>query len=109
MVCSRVIARGLKHCPNEGKVWRQLPVRSRNNGWRLRHDVDPPAPLRDLAKRAVVACGYDFGAVDMLYIPPSDQQQEQGWVLEINRMPGLDDYTATAYARAFIREASRTR
>lgn len=95
MFLGHSIARGLKF--QAEPPWRKLPVRSRSNGWRLRHDVAPPEGLRDLAKKAVEAVGYDFGAVDLLV-----QEDGTQTVLEINRAAGCDNYTASAYAQAIV-------
>lgn len=87
------IARGKKVL--QGEPWRHLQVRSRNNGWRLDHTQTPPKGLRKFAKSMVAAVGYDFGACDILVCP------DGGYcALEVNKAPGLDEYTATAYAEA---------
>lgn len=91
----RSIARGLK--VQTGVTRRRMPVRNRANGWTMVHDVEPPRGLRTLAKKAVAACGYDFGAVDILV-----GEDGAAWVLEVNRAPGLDQSTATAYVKAFL-------
>jgi len=70
-------------------------IRSRRRGWRMRHDVDPSRGLRPAAKAAVEALGYDFGAVDLVLT-----REGQMYVLEVNKQPGLDDYTAQKYAVA---------
>lgn len=93
------IARGLK--VQAGPATRRLLVRSRSNGWRMRHDLDPPKGLRPLAAKAVAALGYDFGAVDILQLTEPDAKgRVRGMVLEVNSAPGLSNYTAQAYARA---------
>lgn len=93
----RVIARGLK--VQTGPKTRKMPVRSRNNGWTLTHDQEPPAYIREAARKAVAAVGYNFGAVDILEttIPP------YGYcLLEVNSAPALgSDYTIEAYRKAF--------
>lgn len=94
-----VIARG--HKVQVGGPVRVEAVRNRRNNWRLEHTSDPPKGLRTLAKKAVAACGYDWGAVDL--IVGADGQQ---YVLEVNRAPGLDNYTCEAYVRGFKRLAN---
>ena len=70
-------------------------VRSRRLGWVMAHNVDPPEGLRTLAKRAVAACGYDLGAVDILETP------QGGVVLEVNSRPAVrDPYTIERYTQA---------
>lgn len=97
------IARGTKHfvlgteSPRIHRRRRDLPIRNRLFGYRMRHDIEPPSGLRRLAKQAVTAMGYDFGAVDIVCGPNGPH------VLEVNKAPGLDNYTARAYARAIER------
>ena len=74
--------------------------RSRRFGWRLRHKCEMPDAVRDAAKRAVAACGYSFGAVDVLWV------NEAPVVLEVNRAPGLDTVTASAYIRALEKKVT---
>lgn len=98
----KCIARGLKwqaHPPN-----RKQPVRNRQNGWLIRHDIDPPKGLRPIAKRAVESLGYDFAAVDLLVTQKNDLGEvSEAYVLEANKSPGSDPYTAHAYASAISR------
>ncbi len=94
------IARGLKTPPTivdyDAPV-RDPIIRSRRLGWHMRHDVDPPKALRELAKQAVAAVGYDLGAVDLLELA-----EGSGVVLEVNSRPAVrDEYTLAAYAAAF--------
>lgn len=84
-------------------TWHHLgiQIRSRRLGWTLRHDQPPANPLRELAKNAVQACGYDLGAVDILELGPGLYR-----VLEVNSRPAVrDDYTLTAYTKAIRRWA----
>lgn len=96
----RSIARGKKVQVEE--PWRKLLVRNRSNGWRLDHTTDPPEAVREAAKAAVAACGYDFGAVDLLVLADNSVV-----VLEVNKAPGLDDYTASKYAEALRKVAAK--
>lgn len=98
----RVIARGIKHYTGtKGKA--KFEIRSRRKGWRLRHDIDPPQAVRDAARKAVAALGYDFGAVDLLIRDPDDAIV----ILEVNSAPGLDNYTADRYVKAITRTFKR--
>jgi hypothetical protein len=77
--------------------------RSWRSGWKLVAtpactDTLPPA-ARDLAKRAVAALGYKFGAVDI-----GTQANGEPIVFEVNSQPGLKGSTVRCYAQAFIRE-----
>lgn len=77
--------------------------RSWRSGWKL---VATPATTetlppqaRDLAKAAVAALGYHFGAVDI-----GTKEDGSPIVFEVNSQPGIEGGTVTCYARAFIRE-----
>lgn len=87
------IARGLK--VQVGPPILKLPLRNRRNGWNMVHCAEPPKGVRTLAKRMVEALGYLYGACDIIVDPAGCQ-----WALEVNTRPGLDDYTAAAYAKA---------
>ena len=99
----RSIARGVKHYVGDKEL--EYEIRSRRRGWRLRHDIDPPEAVREAARKAVLALGYVFGAVDVLVRDPDDVPV----VLEVNSAPGLDNYTATKYAEAIVRYVKRQR
>jgi hypothetical protein len=71
----RVINRGLEF------------VRARRNGWHMRLDVPAPKDLRPLARRAVEALEYDFGAVDILDCGIDNDPRFV--VLEVNAAPAL--------------------
>lgn len=95
-------------------------VRSRRNGWRLQHTDEPPVGAKFYAKTAVEGLGYLWGAVDMLQVDltqlngdlvenydklverknKTKSPMEAFVVLEVNQMPGMDDYTAQQYAKA---------
>lgn len=72
-------------------------IRNRRTGWRLLHKCPSVQGLREVAKAAVAACGYHFGAVDILVTTDGPV------VLEVNRAPGLDECTGMAYIRALER------
>lgn len=59
-------------------------IRSRRNGWRMALDQPPPRGLRPVARAAVEALDYDFGAVDVLELEDGVFK-----VLEVNSAPGL--------------------
>jgi hypothetical protein len=117
------IARGRKS--KVENIAKQLSsyVRSRRNGWRLLHTDEPPQGAKFYAKNATKALSYLWGAVDMLQVDlarlPKDCIQnyerletslaksnlQPFVVLEVNQMPGMDNYTATAYANSIARYA----
>ena len=72
-------------------------VHSRRNGWHLDYSAqDAPEGMRELAKRAVAALGYLYGAVDVLQDPTGKL-----WVLEVNSAPALrDENTVASYVKA---------
>lgn len=71
-------------------------VRAWDGGWRISYDgVSSTQAHRDIAHRAVVALGLDFGAVDI-----GERADGSLIVLEVNRAPGLEGGTVDAYARA---------
>lgn len=63
-------------------------IRSRDNGWRMRHlnFHRVPRVAINAAKKAVKIVGLDFGAVDIIY-----GEDNNAYVLEVNTGPGLDD------------------
>ncbi len=93
----RSIGRGLK--VQTGESTRVQPVRNRNNGWTLRHDVEPSHDVRLTASRAVQSINYNFGAVDLIELKDS-----RIVVLEVNSAPALrSDYTLNVYTEAITR------
>lgn len=71
-------------------------IRSLDGGWRIRYDeFHSRKPQRELAARALTALGLDFGAVDI-----GRKRDGTFIVLEVNRAPGLEGNTITAYAEA---------
>lgn len=75
-------------------------IRSLQSGWKISYDgVSVRQAHRDLAHSACQALGLDFGAVDIA------EERDTGRliVLEVNRAPGLDGGTITAYANAIQR------
>jgi len=78
-------------------------IRSESSGWTLvaRPDLTALVPrgARDIAKRAVSALGYDYGAVDLAVKPDGSVI-----VWEVNTQPGLGDGTAGVYARILMQK-----
>ena len=77
------------------------PVWNQERGWHYRYQVDladtTRRNLEGLAKRAVVALGQDFGAVDIIR-----DCRKNYYVLEVNSAPGIiaNPNTLAAYAEA---------
>lgn len=74
-------------------------IRSYDGGWYLSYDgFSSTKDMRILARKAVAALGLDFGAVDL-------GLKEDGSliVLEVNRAPGLEGGTVSAYVSAIQR------
>jgi hypothetical protein len=100
-------------------------VRSRRNGWRLDHTQEPPQGAKFYAKLAVQTLGYLWGAVDMLEVDltrltpdlvenldrlvasKAKSNLSAFVVLEVNQMPGMDNSTAAAYAKAITGYAEK--
>ncbi len=74
-------------------------IRSYDGGWSISYDNFESTPsMRELARSATEALGLDFGAVDI-----GRKADGSLLVLEVNRAPGLDGNTITAYADAVQR------
>jgi hypothetical protein len=75
---------------------RDTRVRNCKNGYcYTRNDIVVPDGLLDLAVRAVVAVGYNYGAVDCIY----NEKRNCCYVLEVNTRPGLTGTTIEKYAK----------
>lgn len=73
-------------------------VRNHQNGFvYVRQNVNPPACVLEVAKRALEVSGLDFGAGDVIY----NAQQEKAYVLEINCAPGIEGTTVQDYVNFF--------
>lgn len=88
---------GLKFPKENAHEW----IRTGTNGWRFSYGLLAQElyvkGVRDAAKRAVAALGYDFGAVDVACVG------NKPYVLEVNSAPGLEnENTAKAYARHIV-------
>lgn len=86
-----------KKVPREGFEQTRHPwIRSFDGGWRIHYDsFESDKALRGLAAGAVAALGLDFGAVDV-----GRTSAGALLVLEVNRAPGLEGGTITAYVNA---------
>lgn len=80
--------------------------RSWRSGWRLeanpKHTEMLPPQSRELAKKAIKAMGYEFGAVDI-----GTRNDGSAIVWEVNSQPGIEGGTVRCYARAFKQEFDR--
>lgn len=97
VVAGRCIARATKVWAGVGDEPTNAPIiRSRRLGWHMRHDIKPNKLLREVAKSAVEAVGYELGAVDLLELANGE-----AIVLEVNSRPAIrDEYTLAAYEAA---------
>lgn len=83
----------------------QRLIRNYDNGWvfaiqGISVNDQTLAPLIEEAKRAVVALGLDFGAVDCLI----EKRTNHPYILEVNTAPGLSSPSLiSAYTEAFKR------
>lgn len=87
-----------------GPTVRKQLVRSRANGWTLDFSATMPEghPAREVARKAVAAVGYQFGAVDLLELRDGSVM-----VLEVNSAPALGSpQTINAYTRAVFMVAN---
>jgi len=92
------IARGMK-VVRETKSAHEW-IRTRRRGWVMVHNIEPPVGMRLVAKKAVEAVGYDWGAVDVLV--QGSGGLKEFVVLEVNRAPGMKEgYTLEKYVEAF--------
>lgn len=82
------------------KEQRDSRIRNVNNGYvYCRDGIDPPDGIANLAISAVNACGYEYGAVDIIY----NEKRNQCYVLEVNSRPGLMGTTLDKYVNAIIK------
>lgn len=78
-------------------------VSSVHQGWVFaRNDIRDMTEVRQIAVKAVVSLGLDFGAVDIIYY------EGKPYVLEVNTAPGLTGTTLVKYANAFRRYMGAT-
>lgn len=81
--------------PDDQVNWQ---VRNHSNGFVfVRNNVTPPPSVLEVAERALLRTGLDFGAVDVIW----NEQQGRALVLEVNTAPGLEGQTVTDYVDFF--------
>ena len=81
-------------------------IRNLSNGYVFcRNNLVLPDSLGDLGIRAVRACGYLYGAVDIIY----NEKQNKCYVLEVNSRPGIEGSTVDKYIQAIINRFNLTR
>jgi hypothetical protein len=81
--------------PDDQVNWQ---VRNHSNGFVfVRNNVTPPPSVLEVAERALLRTGLDFGAVDVIW----NEQQGKAYVLEINTAPGLEGTTVEDYKTFF--------
>lgn len=81
--------------PDDAVNWQ---VRNHQNGFiYARDNIIVPGGVTTAARRAFVATGLDFGAVDVIY----NEREQRAYVLEINTAPGLEGQTLTDYVNFF--------
>jgi len=76
-------------------------IRNHQYGWVFSHnDLDIPdqPQLESVAKQAVRATKYLYGAVDVIY----NKRDNKYYVLEVNSRPGIEGATAIQYANAVV-------
>lgn len=84
-----------REVPDEFVNWQ---IRNYDNGFTYaREDVRPPSDVLDGARRALIAVGVDFGAVDVVW----RERDSRAFVLELNTAPGLAGSTVDDYVRYF--------
>lgn len=86
-----------KDVADENVNWK---IRNHSNGFIFARGEalgDVPEDVLVQSKLAVVACGLDFGAVDVIF---SDKEQA-AYVLEVNSAPGLSGSTLDGYVQRF--------
>jgi hypothetical protein len=85
---------------------RDTRIRNLSNGYVYTRDgLAPPANINALAISAVVALGYRYGAVDIVY----NEKKDTSYVLEVNSRPGLMGTTLDKYAEALVNSYHLTR
>jgi len=78
---------------------RDTRIRNLHNGYiYCRDGIVAPDGAATLAINAVNACGYQYGAVDLIY----NEKQNKCFILEVNSRPGLMGTTVEKYAEALI-------
>lgn len=95
--CGEVIDYAQKKIRRERNESYNPMIRSHDNGWIYSwRDILELEEVKEVAKKAVLALGLDFGAVDIGY----NENTGKILVFEVNTAPGLCDSTAQKYAVA---------
>lgn len=82
----------------DGRTAPHAWIRSFDAGWIIQYnDFESTKAMRDVAAAAVHALGLDFGAVDL-----GKKRDGTFIVLEVNRAPGIEGGSITAYANKII-------
>lgn len=101
MLRGKSIRAGVKRAATTRPDGRTAPhewIRSFDAGWKIHYEgFRSTDAQRAIAKAAIEALGLDFGAVDI-----GLKADGTLIVLEVNRAPGVEGGTATAYATKFI-------
>lgn len=85
-----------KDVPDDQVNWK---IRNHDNGFIFARGEAlgvVPQDVLDQAKRAVVKCNLDFGAVDVIF----NDREQKAFVLEVNTAPGLSGSTLDNYVEA---------
>ena len=78
---------------------RDVKVRNLHNGYvYCRDNIKVTDAMTEQAKLATKACGYFYGAVDIIY----NEKQNKYYVLEVNSRPGLMGTTLEKYTECII-------
>lgn len=97
------------HVLDDSIIWRQQKlrkngtdgtnlIRNYDNGWVFSSNLRLwEEDIGVQARKAIAACGLDFGAVDVLW----SHSLRQAFVLEVNSAPGIEGPSLEAYATAF--------
>ena len=77
---------------------RNFQIRNLENGFIFARDgiENTPEDVKEQAKKAVVALGLTFGAVDVIF----NANRNRAYVLEVNTAPGLQGTTIESYSNA---------
>lgn len=88
--------KGIKKNAPKGLV--DYEVRNHHNGFiYLKDGFNAPEEVLSQSIKAVLSCGLDFGAVDVMW----NNFYEKAYVLEINTAPGLEGSSIDNYAKGF--------
>ncbi len=99
VVCGQVVDVRRKSLRSDfNKSHANWKVRNHANGFIFAKDgFEVPDEVVQESVKATMACGLDFGAVDVIW----NNFQQKAFVLEINTAPGLEGSTVDSYANGF--------